>query len=74
MEHNDGQNSEDEKGAAREITEAATSAAPETTKVSKKAAAASRDHGEWKYKPWGGLDHWVHERTGDTTFDLRKIQ
>lgn len=35
--------------------------------------APSRDSGDWKFKPWNGLDHWVHEKTGASTFDLKKI-
>ena len=39
-----------------------------------KAKGHPKDHGLWKFKPWSGLDHWVHEKTGASTFDLKKVK
>lgn len=32
-----------------------------------------KDRGEWKFRPWKGMDHWVNERTKVTTFDAKKL-
>lgn len=52
-----------------------TTAAPALSgkDVKAEADAPSRDAGDWKFKPWNGVDHWVHEKTGASTFDLKKI-
>lgn len=33
-----------------------------------------KDAGPWKFKPWCDLDHWVHETTGASSFDLKTIK
>ena len=37
-------------------------------------ASHEKDRGEWKFRPWHGHDHWVNERTGASTFDLKKVR
>jgi len=48
----------------------------EPTKEDEAIAAAvekGKDYGDWEYKPWSGIDHWVHKVTGASTFNLNKI-
>ncbi|TCU34165.1 hypothetical protein [Rhizobium azibense] len=71
MEHDVEQDIEDEKGASPEVAERKRRG--RKPKVSEP-VVESRDHGEWKFKPWNGLDHWVHERTGASTFHLKKVK
>ena len=71
------QNSETEKRAEPQVTELldpATDALAVRKAKASEAAPPNRDQGDWKYKPWAGRDHWVHARTGDTTFDLSKVK
>jgi hypothetical protein len=38
------------------------------------AVEKGKDYGDWEYRPWQGRDHWVHKKTGASTFDLRKVR
>lgn len=38
------------------------------------AAPASLDKGEWIYRPWNNIPHWVHRITGASTFDLKRVK
>lgn len=33
-----------------------------------------KDDGDWKYQPWNGRDHWVNQKNGASTFDLKAIR
>ncbi|MER9768872.1 hypothetical protein NKJ09_22730 [Mesorhizobium sp. M0189] len=35
----------------------------------KPARDTSNDFGNWEYRPWKGLPHWVHKPSGRSTFD-----
>jgi hypothetical protein len=37
------------------------------------AADKGKDFGDWEFRPWGGIDHWVNRVTQASTFDLKKI-
>lgn len=41
----------------------ADKAAPDTAKE-----GHPKDFGDWKFKPWAGLDHWVQDKTNASTF------
>lgn len=64
MDDNGEQNSEAQEGATAEVTKASR----RDRKVS-----VDRDIGDWKFRPWKGLDHWVNERTGASTFDPKTL-
>lgn len=32
----------------------------------------SLDKGDWLYRPWQGIPHWVNRVTGASTFDINK--
>lgn len=34
----------------------------------------SLDRGDWIYRPWNGIPHWVHRVTGASTFDLKMVK
>lgn len=72
MDHDVEQDLQNEEGAsAPEIVERKrTGRKPKATEP----VIECRDHGEWKFKPWQGIDHWVHERTGASTFDLKTVR
>lgn len=38
------------------------------------AAPASLDRGDWKYRPWNGIPHWVHCVTGASTFNVKNVK
>lgn len=38
-------------------------------KPAKPARDTSNDFGNWKYRPWKGIPHWVHGPSGRSTFD-----
>jgi len=42
--------------------------APAKDALAADAKPESRDIGTWKFRPWNGVDHWVHERLGLSTF------
>lgn len=68
-------------GHVEQDFEAEEGSAPEVKRSRRKkpeapapASGHERDQGDWKFRPWKGIDHWVHERTGASTFDLKKIK
>lgn len=47
---------------------------PREEKALETAAEKGKDYGDWKYKPWNGIDHWINEKTGASTFNLKDVR
>ncbi len=62
---------------ASDTAESPAESEPKVAKTKAKAKPApeeSRDVGDWKFSPWEGVDHWVNQKTRESTFDLKKVQ
>lgn len=58
-------------------TEEVKTLPPETGKEAAQVKVADekgKDYGDWEFKPWHGRDHWVHKKTGASTFSLKDVR
>ncbi|WPE19961.1 hypothetical protein ShzoTeo12_11410 [Shinella zoogloeoides] len=74
MEHDGQENLQDEEGAATPALTLDEQPQLRRRRASKAEPAPSRDVGDWKYRPWNGIDHWVNPATGASTFNPKNTR